>query len=258
LPTPVRICGCPIDPLTRDEAVGRLVAAVAERWRLRIVFINVAKIVRYRRDPRLRRIIDEADLRLADGKPLVWFAPLCGGRLPERVNGTDLMERMVAESARRGLRVFFLGARPEVLAQAVRRFCARHPRLVVAGTHHGYFDPDAEGAVVSRINAARPDILFLAFGTPAKEYWMDRHRDDLAALVQQPVGGSVDVAAGVTRRAPKWMQNAGLEWFWRILQEPRRMWKRYLVTNTAFLAMLAWSLVTSGFRSLLPRSAPRG
>jgi len=237
--------------------VARLVAAIAERRRVRIVFVNVAKIVRYRRDRVLRRIIEEADLRLADGKPLVWFAPLCGGRLPERVNGTDLMERMVAESARRGLRVFFLGARREVLAQAVRNFRARHPDLIVAGTHHGYFDPDDEGEVVSRINAARPDILFLAFGTPAKEYWMDRHRDDLAALVQQPVGGSVDVVAGVTRRAPRWMQHAGLEWFWRMLQEPRRMWKRYLVTNTAFLVLLAWSLVTTGFRTLLPRADPQ-
>jgi N-acetylglucosaminyldiphosphoundecaprenol N-acetyl-beta-D-mannosaminyltransferase len=140
--------------------------------------------------------------------------------------------------------VYFLGARADVLARAVARLRERYPRLIVCGSHHGYFDEETEGEAVCRdISDARPHLLFVAISSPKKEYWLAEHLPELDVPFGMGVGGSIDVAAGLVRRAPRWMQRAGLEWLFRLVQEPRRLARRYLVSNAAFVVLLTRAVV---------------
>ncbi len=230
----VSVAGCPVDRLSFEETVAQLNGRIESGTRTHVLFVNAAKIVRYHQDAALRTAMDRADLLLADGVPVVWASRLLGRALPGRVNGTDLMERMVAVSAERGYRVFFLGARQQVISKTVDEFVRRHPDLKVAGFHNGYFQDDEE-AVIKEINAADADLLLVGMSTPQKELWVDRNLAQLRVCVAQGVGGSFDVIAGLVPRAPRWMQRCGLEWFHRFLQEPARLWHRYLVTNSVFL-----------------------
>jgi len=205
------------------------------------IAINAAKIVEYQDDAALRAAIDEAHLLTADGQAVVWATRLLGRPLPERVAGIDLMQALLEHAARRGYAVYLLGARAEVVTRCVAKIRERHPALKIAGFRDGYFK-DAR-AVIDEIRAARPDILFLGFGTPAKEYFMHRHHRALGVPFIMGVGGTFDVIAGLVSRAPRWMQRSGLEWAFRLAQEPRRMWKRYLVGNTKFALLVARDLV---------------
>jgi N-acetylglucosaminyldiphosphoundecaprenol N-acetyl-beta-D-mannosaminyltransferase len=241
----IRLAECPVDRLSFEEAVEELCRRIDSGVRTHVVFVNAAKIVKYHQDAALAAVMDRADLLLADGVPVVWASRMLGQRLPSRVNGTDLMERMVAVAAERGYRVFFLGAKPEVIALAVAEFSRRHPALKVAGFRSGYFGKDEEEAVISEINASGADLLLIGMSTPQKELWVDRNLAQLQVGVAQGVGGSFDVIAGLIARAPLWMQRSGLEWFYRLLQEPQRMWRRYLVTNSAFL----WLILCDLFRT---------
>ena len=179
----------------------------------------------------------------ADGVPVVWASKLLGQPLPGRVNGTDLMDRLFEVSAEKGYRVYLLGARQEIITNSVNKLKQHYPSLNIAGYRNGYFNsPQEEEDAVSDINAAQPDILLLGMGTPMKEKWVRRHKARLRVPIIHGVGGSFDIVGGLTKRAPKWMQDYGLEWFYRFLQEPRRMWRRYLVTNSVFtwLVFRAW------------------
>jgi N-acetylglucosaminyldiphosphoundecaprenol N-acetyl-beta-D-mannosaminyltransferase len=229
----VHVAGCPVDALAFENAVEELCYRIEKRIRTHVVFVNAAKVVRYRNDGALRAALDRADLLLADGVPVVWASRLSHQPLPGRVNGTDLLERMISVAAERGYRVFFLGARVDVLQQAVAACRRVAPKLIVAGTQDGYFKDSTE--VVRRIAQSKADMLFVGMTTPEKEIWGDAHLSQVGVCVCQGVGGSFDVLAGKLPRAPRWMQKAGLEWFFRFLQEPRRMWRRYLTTNSAFI-----------------------
>jgi len=231
----ILVAGCPVNPLSFEDAVREISFRIDSRIRTHVVFVNAAKIVKYHRDEPLRQAIDRADLLLADGVPVVWASRLLGRALPERVNGTDLMERLIAVAAERGYRVFFLGARQDALLRAVGECRRRHRDLKVAGFHHGYFRPDEQEVVIREINSSAADLLLVGMSSPRKELWVDQNLSQLKVCVAQGVGGSFDVIAGVVSRAPLWMQRSGLEWFHRLLQEPGRMWRRYLVTNSAFL-----------------------
>ena len=169
---------------------------------------------------------------------VVWALHLLTGTRIQRVAGIDFMEALVARAAAEGRRVYFLGAKPEVLGKAVDVLEQRHPTLQVAGSHHGYFSREEEPDLVNEIRRSRPDIVFVGMGTPAKELWIDRHFQELDAVCMG-VGGSFDVVAGVVKRAPRWVQRAGLEWLYRLLQEPRRLWRRYLITTTIFIGRVA-------------------
>ncbi len=182
--------------------------------------------------PALARAIDHADFRdvvnaahmvKADGIGVVWAARVLGLPVRDRIPGIDLMEELCRLSAEKGYRVFFLGGEPGVAAQAARRLAARFPGLAVAGTHHGYFGASDEPAVLDLIRAARPDILFVALGSPLQDYWIRQHLNELEVPVCVGVGGSLDVFAGRLRRAPIWMRRLGLEWLYRAIQEPWRM-----------------------------------
>jgi N-acetylglucosaminyldiphosphoundecaprenol N-acetyl-beta-D-mannosaminyltransferase len=229
------VLGCEIDRVDMREAVARCDTYIRERSRAQHMAVNAGKIVLSHRHHELLRLINGCDLVTADGQAVVWASRALGDPLPARVTGIDLMEHLLALADRRGYRVFILGARPEVLALAVARLRTRHPRLAIAGCRDGYFSAMEEPQVVAQIRAARPDLLFVAMPSPRKEYFLGRWQSRLDVPLSMGVGGAIDVLAGRTRRAPHRLQRLGLEWAFRVAQEPRRLGKRYLITNSAFV-----------------------
>ena len=234
----IDVLGCLVDVLDMKQSVDRCLRLVDDRAGAQHVVVNAAKLVEYRRDARMASIIDSCAIVNADGQAVVWAARALGRPLPERVAGIDLMHELLAAAAERGLGVYFLGARQEVLALAIERLRERHPGLRVVGSRNGYFDASEDAVIAAEVRSAAPDILFVAMSSPKKEYWLAENRERIDVPLAMGVGGAIDVVAGITERAPVWMQKAGLEWFFRLLQEPGRMWKRYLRTNTAFIGML--------------------
>jgi N-acetylglucosaminyldiphosphoundecaprenol N-acetyl-beta-D-mannosaminyltransferase len=233
----VEVLGCAIDRVDMGEAARRCEAYVSTRAGAQHMAVNAAKLVAMRRDEALRRLVDDCDLVTADGQAVVWASRLLGDPLPTRVAGIDLMLELLAVAGRRGYRVYFLGAQADVLDRAIARLRALHPRLIVAGSRDGYFSAAEEPSVVAAIRAARPDLPFVAMSTPRKEYFLGRWGPELAVPFSMGVGGAIDVVAGVTKRAPRLLQRLGLEWAFRLAQEPRRLFRRYLVTNSAFVAL---------------------
>jgi len=248
-PTPTReIFGIPIAALTLEQALDRVEHAIQARTRLQIGVVNAAKVVNMQRDALLRDDVLSSDLILADGIAVVWASRVLGVALPERVPGIDLMTGILRRGAARGYRVFCLGATDDVLDKAAARMLADHPGVRIVGCQHGYFSADQEERVARTIADARPDVLFVAMTSPKKEKFLARWSKELGVPVCHGVGGSFDVLAGKVRRAPRLWQLLGLEWLYRVLQEPGRLWKRYLVTNTLFCTML--------LRGLLQRARP--
>jgi N-acetylglucosaminyldiphosphoundecaprenol N-acetyl-beta-D-mannosaminyltransferase len=235
----VEVLGCALDAVDMDEAVARIDEAIGERRFLRHADLNGAIVVAMQGDDELRESIVGADLVVADGQSVVWAARLLGRPLPARVAGIDLMHRTIELAERRGYSIYILGARQEVLERAVQRLTADHPDLKVAGYRNGYFDDSEDPAVAAAIRESGADILFVAISSPRKEYFLGRYGRGLGVPYVMGVGGSIDVVAGVARRAPVWMQRVGLEWAFRLVQEPRRLFRRYLVTNARFIAFVA-------------------
>jgi len=251
----IRIAGCPVDVCSAETAVAELCRRINSRIQTHVVFVNAAKVVQYHRDPNLREVIEHADLLLADGMPIVWLSHIRGVPLPERVAGVDLMEKMIAVAAHQGYRVFLLGSKPQVVARTAACFQSKYPGLRLAGYRDGYFVPSEEEQVCAQIRASQADLVLVAMSTPQKEIWGARHLHRLDVSVCQGVGGGFDVVAGVNKRAPQWMQTIGLEWVYRLLQEPSRMWKRYLFSNTLFILFSIRDLCF-GFRERERRPAP--
>jgi N-acetylglucosaminyldiphosphoundecaprenol N-acetyl-beta-D-mannosaminyltransferase len=241
---PVReLFGIPVAAVTMPDVVGLVDHAIATRRTLQIGVVNAAKIVNMQRDARLREDVLASDLMLADGMAVVWASRLLGRPLPERVAGIDLMYALIDRAAERGHRVFCLGATAEVLAEAVSSFQERCPGLTLAGAHHGYFSAEEEPAVARMIAESRADIVFIAMTSPRKEQFLARWSRAVDVPVWHGVGGSFDVASGRVQRAPILWQRLGLEWLYRVKQEPRRLWRRYLVTNLLFVRITAQELM---------------
>ena len=194
------------------------------------------------------------DLAGADGQPVVWAARVLGTPIPGRVNGTDLMYELFQLAEREGLRVYLLGARQEALDAAVAVLRERYPGLTLAGARHGYFSAEEEAEVVAEVARARADILLLALPSPRKEWFLLEYAGDLGVRFAMGVGGSIDVLAGIQPRAPVWMQRTGLEWLFRLIRDPRGMWRRYLTTNARFIGLLARAYYTRRIR--LQRARP--
>jgi N-acetylglucosaminyldiphosphoundecaprenol N-acetyl-beta-D-mannosaminyltransferase len=231
------VLGCAIDRLDMAQTVARSHEIIESGQQGQHVAINVSKLVALRGDARLREIVQQCAIVSADGQPIVWASRLLGDPLPERVAGIDLMHELLTLAEQERYAVYFLGAREEVLKRAVANIRREHPRLQIAGYRHGYFeDADSEG-VVAAIREAHPHMLFVAMSSPRKEYWLADHRRVLGVPFVMGVGGALDVVAGVARRAPRWAQRAGLEWVFRLAQEPRRLLTRYLASNTRFIAL---------------------
>ncbi len=227
--------GLPIDPLTLTEVVDRCRQAIEDRSRLLIGVVNAAKIVNLGRDDRLRDSLLECDLILADGQSVVWASEILSERLPERVTGIDLFTSLLQLADDEGRSVYLLGATPEVLSVLLERIGSRYPGLRVAGSRDGYFTDEEGPAVAADIRDSGADMLFLGMVSPKKEIFLGTYGPSLPVPVLHGVGGSFDILAGVTARAPESWQRLGLEWAYRLKQEPRRLWKRYLTTNTRFV-----------------------
>jgi N-acetylglucosaminyldiphosphoundecaprenol N-acetyl-beta-D-mannosaminyltransferase len=234
--------GMPIHPLTMTQVLDRAREALRGRSRLLVGVVNAAKMTALRTDPLLRDSLLECDVVVADGMSVVWASRLLRRPLPERVAGIDLFERLLDEGDRDGWSVYLLGARPEVLAALQDEIGRRWPDLKIAGARDGYFTVDEAAEVAADIRASRADMLFLGMTSPKKEIFLGTYGAVLDVPVLHGVGGSFDVLAGKTRRAPRAWQRTGMEWAYRLLQEPRRMWRRYLRTNTAFVVQVAVEL----------------
>jgi N-acetylglucosaminyldiphosphoundecaprenol N-acetyl-beta-D-mannosaminyltransferase len=235
--------GVDIDALDMGETVDRVMALIDQRVPVQHVALNASKVVMMSNDAKLRAVIRACAVVNADGQSVVIASRLLRRPLPERVAGIDLFAELVKRSAGNGRSVYFLGARDDVLAEMLSRFRTQYPTLRIAGYRNGYWNDDAE--VIEQVRAAQPDLLFLAIPSPRKEFWLAEHLPALGVPFAMGVGGSFDVVAGKLKRAPRWVQRIGCEWVYRLVQEPRRMWKRYLVGNTAFM----WLTIKELWRS---------
>ena len=241
--------GVHVDPLTLAQTAQHCIELAASGRFVQQTSLNAGKVVLMHDNERVRSAVADSAVVSADGQSIVWAGRLLGVSFPERVAGIDLMGELLGEAERRGMPTYFLGARLDVVEACVAECRRRHPGLVVAGYRDGYFDNDADVAAAIRHSCAR--LLFVAMPSPRKELFLAEQREALGGMLAMGVGGSFDVIAGVTPRAPRWMQAAGLEWLFRMTREPGRMSRRYLVGNVRFLGM-----VLSAYGKRL-RSGPR-
>ncbi|MFF4774474.1 WecB/TagA/CpsF family glycosyltransferase [Microtetraspora fusca] len=237
------VLGTTLDALSMRETVARCVEAVEAGGRLTIGVVNAAKVVNMRSDPELRRSVLDCDLVLADGQAVVWAAYALGHRLPERVAGIDLFAELLAEGERRGYGVYLLGATPPVLGLVVAVIRRRFPGLRIAGVRDGYFPVEESAEVAAEIARSGADMLFLGISSPKKEIFIRDWGAATGAKLVHGVGGSFDVLAGRTRRAPRLWQRLGIEWLYRMLQEPLRLGPRYVRTNARFVYLVVAELL---------------
>jgi N-acetylglucosaminyldiphosphoundecaprenol N-acetyl-beta-D-mannosaminyltransferase len=249
------LLGMSLDAFTMAQAVARCVEAVELREYASIAVVNAAKVVWMRRDSGLRRAVTSCDIILADGQSVVWAGRMLGAPLPERVAGIDLFMELLAEAEQRSYRVYFLGARPDVLPLMLAAVSHRFPALTVAGSRDGYFSVDHESKVAEEIRDSHADLLFLGISSPKKELFLERWGQSTGVYVTHGVGGSFDVLAGATARAPIWWQRHGLEWLYRAMQEPMRLGPRYLKTNMSFIRLVGFEFVMGAGRKWGRRSS---
>ena len=243
----IEVLGCPMDVASMDQTVEKIHRSVAAGHFTQHVVVNVAKLVNMRDDSQLNESIRSCDIINIDGMGVVLGARFLGHSVPERVAGVDLFHELLKMSAANHFSVFLLGATDDVVSTATSKVKALYPGLKVAGYHHGYFWDD-EAALVEKVRASGAKLLFVAITSPKKENFINRWRDQLGVDFVMGVGGTFDVVAGKVKRAPQWMQRYGLEWLYRVIQEPGRMWKRYLTTNLKFALLLIKEKWKSLFR----------
>jgi N-acetylglucosaminyldiphosphoundecaprenol N-acetyl-beta-D-mannosaminyltransferase len=243
-----------LDPLTFAEAIDEIERLVKEGSGGAVFTPNVDHVVRADRDANLRQAYQAADLCLADGKPLVWASLLLGWPLPEKISGADLIVPLVERAAARGWRVYLLGAGPGVAEKAAELLRLRYG-LDVVGTDAPVVAADGASpdGVVARIRAAQPHLVLVALGAPKQELFIHRTADDLRPAVALGIGAGLDFFSGTVKRAPRWMSEAGMEWLYRLGQEPRRLWRRYLVDDPWFLAIVYRGLRTPKGQRLVSR-----
>ena len=225
-----------VNALSMDETVDYVKQVIARRNPpVQHVVINALKVNLMEKDPELREIVNSCPLINADGASILWAAKKLGVPVKERVTGIDLFMRLVEEAAKDGYKIYLFGAKPEVVEKVRTIFTEKYPTLQIVGTRNGYFKPEDEDEIVAGMAASGADMMFVAFSSPKKEYWVRRYLDQLNIPFVMGVGGSFDVVAGVTKRAPQIWQKLGLEWFYRFVQEPRRLFKRYIIGNMTFI-----------------------
>lgn len=245
----IEMMGCQIDNLSMEETLQTIEGFIASGLPHQHVVVNVDKLVKASRDEQLRRIINECALINADGMPVVWASRLLGKPLKERVAGVDLFEALIVRAAEKGWRIFFLGAKEEVVLAVKNMYARRYPKLAIAGYRNGYWKAEEEDAVADQIAQAKADLLFVAISSPKKEQFLAKHQARIQIPFAMGVGGTFDVVTGKVKRAPMWMQSAGLEWFYRFLQEPRRMFRRYFIDDMAFFGLFIKEALRSSKRT---------
>lgn len=231
--------GIPLHVLTMDETIHQVENSISSGTQIHHCVINAGKVVQIQKNLFLKESVVHSDLINADGMGIVWAARFLGYKIPERVAGIDLMENLVELSFNRKYKCFFFGAQENVVKKLVDDYSKKYSRDLIAGYRNGYYDESEEYEIVKTIKESNANILFVAMTSPKKEIFLNTYKNELIDInFIMGVGGSFDVISGLIKRAPKYMQNAGLEWLYRFLQEPSRMWRRYLIGNFNFLILI--------------------
>jgi len=235
----VNILKTSIHNLTMTETLSLIDTAIKDQSQIHHVVVNAGKIVAMQKDAQLLESVNSSDLINADGQAVVWASKFLGKPLKERVAGVDLMANAVEMAHKNGYQVFLFGAKEEVVTEVASIYEKKYGKQLIAGYRNGYFSKEEEPKIAKQIAESGANMLFVAISSPTKENFLFNYKDSLKSVnFIMGVGGSFDVVSGKTKRAPVWMQNGGLEWFYRFLQEPKRMWKRYLVGNTKFIVLV--------------------
>lgn len=227
-----------VNDLTMDETVAEVEKIVEAGIPTQHVVVNASKVNLMENDPELREIVNACPLINADGASIVWAARVLGVPLRERVTGIDLFLRLVELAPEKGWGVYLFGAKEEVVQRVRSIFEEKYPGIRIVGARNGYFTEEDEPEIATDMAASGADLMFVAFSSPKKERWVRKYLNRIGIPFVMGVGGSFDVVAGVTARAPAWMQRCGLEWLYRLVQEPRRLWRRYVVGNARFVALV--------------------
>ena len=233
----IEMMGCPLDVASMEETINVIDDAIAKKQFVQHVVVNVAKLVNMQKNEHLSASIRESNIINIDGMGLVLGARLLGHKVHERVAGIDLFFELIKLSEKKNYSIFLLGSENDVIKKTVEKLHKSYPNLKIAGYNHGFFWEN-EISIVEKISKSSAQLLFVAITSPKKENFINKWKEKLGVTFVMGVGGTFDIVAGKIKRAPMWMQKYGLEWLFRIIQEPRRMWKRYLVTNTKFAYML--------------------
>ena len=224
-----------IHPLSRSEFLNTIETNLKNGNQIIQSGLNAASFNELISNKELKQAYINSDLINIDGMSVVWALRFLGNEVPERVACPDLAEDILAMAEKNNFRVFLFGAKEKNLLLSIKRLQDRYPKLLIAGFRNGYYKEDEELAIVDMINSANPDILFLGMPSPRKELFVEKYRQNLSAKYIFGVGGLFDIFSGLKKRAPKWLQNIGMEWFYRFAQEPFRMWRRYLIGNFKFI-----------------------
>lgn len=234
----INICNIKINNISMQEAIERIELLFEKNEQAIVVTPNIDHIIKLQRDEEFRKIYEEASLVLCDGVPLIWASKFLGNLIKERINGTDLFVRLCKVASEKKYKLFFLGGRPGASLKASEILKYKHPDIQIAGVYSpplGFENDKAENdKIIKLIKDANPDILFVGLGTPKQEKWIYKHKDEYQVPVSIGIGVSFELVSGMVKRAPIWMQRAGLEWLWRLMMEPKRLWKRYLVDDMKF------------------------
>lgn len=246
----VDFMGIPVDSHTMEDTIDRIDKAIINGEHINHVVINAGKVVSMMQDRELYESVLSCDIINADGQSIVWAARFLGKKLPCRVAGIDLMQELVKLAYKKGYKCFFLGAKEEVVKKVIEKYTAEYGPQIIAGYRNGYFSPSEESIVAEQVAASGAQMLFVAITSPKKENFLHKYESKFRNVnFTMGVGGTFDVIAGITKRAPKWVQDMGMEWFVRLAQEPGRMWRRYLVGNTTFIYLVMRERFRSGRRN---------
>lgn len=242
----IKFINIPIDAITMKDTINLVEKTIVAKKQIHHTVVNASKIILMQKDAELEKSVIQADIINADGQGVVWAANLLGLNLPERVSGIDLMESLVEMSYYNGYKCYFLGARENIVQKLVAIYKEKYSEDIIAGFRNGYFNEQEECDVARKISESGANILFVAITSPKKEIFLNKYKAQLKNVnFIMGVGGSFDVISGKIKRAPIFMQGIGLEWFYRFLQEPRRLWKRYLLGNIKFI----WLVIKEYFNS---------
>ena len=259
--TRLDFAGALIDRVDLPEAVARIRAFLRAGVPHQIMTVNLDFLTIAQKDHWFRETINASDLAVADGMPLVWLSRLKREPLPQRVTGVELVDHCAAIAAEQGEGVYLLGAAPGVGRAAADRLQERHPGLQIAGVYSPPFrrlSDEEDERIVESIRAAAPGFLFVAFGAPRQDLWIRSHLERLQVPVAMGVGCVLDLLAGAMRRAPLWVQRAGLEWTYRLLHEPRRLWRRYMFNDAPMLGRLLLASMRRGGELSSMSEQPKG
>lgn len=242
----IKFLGIRFDRMTPQEAVEVLEYNILRRQAGRVYYANAHTMVTASKNPELTNALEQSDWLLADGSGVRWGSAMVGTPLTHNLNGTDLVPALCQSGASKGLSVYLLGGKPGVAEEAATNLQQAYPGLTIAGTRDGYYKPEELPQVLQEIRQAKPHLLLVAMGVPLQEIWIDNNADHLPGICCMGVGGLFDFLANRVPRAPRLFRATGMEWCWRLLMEPNRLWKRYLIGNFVFFGLVANYALSSG------------